>query len=131
YHRVDVGDVDVNCAVGGTGPPVLMLHGYPQTHLIWHHVAPRLAARRTVVLADLRGYGDSGKPPSTPDHGTYAKRAMAADQLTLMRRLGFDRFAVVGHDRGARVGHRLALDAADAVTALAVLDIVPTRYTFE
>lgn len=131
YRRVDADGVAINCAVAGAGPPVLLLHGYPQTHLIWHHVAPLLAERHTVVVADLRGYGDSAKPASTADHATYGKRAMARDQLLVMRALGFDRFAVVGHDRGARVGHRLALDAPDAVSALAVLDIVPTRYTFE
>ncbi|MFC7649771.1 alpha/beta hydrolase [Streptosporangium lutulentum] len=109
---------------------MLLLHGYPQTHLIWHHVAPVLARKHTVVLTDLRGYGDSDKPASTPDHGAYSKRAMAYDQLLVMRELGFDRFAVVGHDRGGRVGHRLALDHPRAVTRLAVLDIVPTRHVF-
>nr|WP_272954592.1 alpha/beta hydrolase [Kribbella sandramycini] len=107
------------------------MHGYPQTHLIWHHVAPLLAADHTVVLTDLRGYGDSDKPAPSSDNREYAKRAMAHDQLLVMRALGFDRFAVAGHDRGARVGHRLALDAPEALTALAVLDIVPTRHTFE
>lgn len=125
-----VDGVRIHCAVGGDGPPVLLLHGYPQTHLIWHHVAPLLAREFTVVAADLRGYGNSDKPSSTPDHSPYAKRAMAADQLGLMRALGFDRFAVAGHDRGGRVAHRLGLDAPDAVRALAVLDIVPTRHAF-
>ncbi|MEU6608337.1 alpha/beta hydrolase [Streptomyces shenzhenensis] len=130
-HRlVDAEGVRINVRVGGDGPPVLLLHGYPQTHLIWHHVAPLLAARHTVVLTDLRGYGDSDKPHSGPDHAAYAKRRMAHDQLLVMRELGFDRFAVVGHDRGGRVGHRLALDHPHAVTALAVLDIVPTRHAF-
>jgi len=96
----------INTLVAGDGPPVLLLHGYPQSHLIWHHVAPELAHDHTVVLTDLRGYGDSWKP----DPGDYSKRAMAADQLAVMRELGFDRFAVAGHDRGGRVGHRLALD---------------------
>lgn len=131
YRSVDAGDVRINCAVGGAGPPVLLLHGYPQTHVIWHHVAPVLAAYFTVVVADLRGYGDSDKPASADDHAPYSKRAMAADQLAVMRTLGFDRFAVAGHDRGGRVGHRLALDAPEAVAALAVLDIVPTRYAFQ
>ncbi|MQA06547.1 MAG: alpha/beta fold hydrolase [Streptosporangiales bacterium] len=131
YQRVDVGGVRISCAVGGSGPPVLLLHGYPQTHLIWHHVAPQLAADFTVVLADLRGYGDSDKPASADDHAPYSKRSMAADQLALMRALGFERFAVAGHDRGGRVGHRVALDAPAAVAALAVLDIVPTRYAFQ
>ncbi|MEV6902647.1 alpha/beta hydrolase [Amycolatopsis sp. NPDC051372] len=129
YQRVDAGGVRINCAVAGEGPPVLLLHGYPQTHLIWHHVAPRLAEEFTVVLTDLRGYGDSDKPAGG-DH-EYAKRAMADDQLQVMAKLGFDRFSVAGHDRGGRVGHRLALDAPEAVKALAVLDIVPTRYAFQ
>ena len=130
YRRIDVGGVTINCAVAGDGPPLLLLHGYPQTHLIWHDVAPRLVADHTVVLADLRGYGDSAKPVSSAGHPEYAKRAMAADQLGVMAALGFDRFAVAGHDRGGRVAHRMALDATDAVTALAVLDIVPTRHVF-
>ncbi|MCI2417460.1 alpha/beta hydrolase [Saccharopolyspora sp. K220] len=130
YHSIDADGVRINCAVGGDGPPVLLLHGYPQTHLIWHHVAPELAADHTVVLADLRGYGDSDKPRPGPGDHEYSKRAMARDQLLVMRELGFDRFSVAGHDRGGRVGHRLALDAAEHVIALAVLDIVPTRYAF-
>lgn len=128
---VDADGVRIHTRVAGEGPPVLLLHGYPQTHLIWHHVAPLLAAGHTVVLTDLRGYGDSDKPPSDPGHAAYSKRSMARDQLLVMRELGFDRFAVVGHDRGARVGHRLALDHPHAVTALAVLDIVPTRLAFQ
>ncbi|MCS7483977.1 alpha/beta fold hydrolase [Umezawaea endophytica] len=127
YSKVDVGDVVLNCAVGGEGPPVL-LHGYPQTHLIWHHVAPLLATDHTVVLADLRGYGDSGKPAGGP--AAYAKRVMALDQVRLMGALGFDAFDVVGHDRGGRVAHRMALDHPAAVTRLAVLDIVPTRHAY-
>ncbi|MFD4505567.1 alpha/beta fold hydrolase [Streptomyces sp. NPDC058457] len=122
--------VGINVRTAGDGPPVLLLHGYPQTHVIWHHVAPLLAATHTVVLADLRGYGDSDKPPSDARHTPYAKRAMARDQLLVMRDLGFERFAVVGHDRGGRVAHRLALDFPEAVSALAVLDIVPTRHAF-
>ena len=112
--RIDVGDgVAIRTRVAGDGPPVLLLHGYPQTHACWHRVAPRLAtAGFTVVATDLRGYGDSSKPASTPDHATYAKRAMAADQLAVMRALGHDRFAVAGHDRGGRVAHRMALDHA-------------------
>ncbi|MFF4749128.1 alpha/beta fold hydrolase [Streptomyces sp. NPDC002514] len=129
-RSVDAEGVRIHARIGGDGPPVLLLHGYPQTHLIWHHVAPLLAAGHTVVLTDLRGYGDSDKPHSGPDHAAYAKRAMARDQFLVMRELGFDRFAVVGHDRGGRVGHRLALDHPGAVTALAVLDIVPTRHAF-
>ena len=106
---------------------MLLLHGYPQTHACWHRVAPRLvAAGFTVVAADLRGYGDSRKPASAADHATYAKRAMAADQVAVMRALGFPRFAVAGHDRGGRVAHRMALDHPQAVARLAVLDIAPT-----
>jgi pimeloyl-ACP methyl ester carboxylesterase len=100
YKGIPVNGVHINCAVTGEGPPVLLLHGYPQTHLIWHHVAPRLASTHSVVLADLRGYGDSSKPAAGPDHAEYSKRAMAADQVGVMRELGFSRFAVVGHDRG-------------------------------
>ena len=109
---------------------MLLLHGYPQTHAMWHLVAPRLAGEFTVVAADLRGYGDSSKPDGGPDHSAYSKRAMAEDQVEVMRALGFESFAVVGHDRGARVGHRMALDHPDRVTKLAVLDIIPTREVF-
>src|SRR5260221_1205105 len=112
--------------VGGSGPGLLLLHGYPQTHVIWHKLARALARHFTVVATDLRGYGDSGKPPGGADHAGYSKRAMAQDQREVMAALGFDRFAVVGHDRGARVAHRLALDHAAAVERLAVLDIAPT-----
>jgi pimeloyl-ACP methyl ester carboxylesterase len=110
---------------GGSGPPVLLLHGIPETHLMWHRVAPRLAERYTVVATDLRGWGDSGKPPSTADHEPYSMRAIARDQVELMRSLGYDRFGVVSHDRGSRCGYRLALDHPDAVTRLAVMDIIP------
>lgn len=120
----------IHARVGGSGPPLLLLHGYPQTHVIWHKIAPRLAERFTVVATDLRGYGDSGKPPSAPDHAAYCKRAMAADQVEAMALLGHRRFAVIGHDRGARVGHRMALDHPDVVARLALLDIVPTRTVF-
>ncbi|WP_405058970.1 alpha/beta hydrolase [Kribbella sp. NBC_01505] len=131
YQKIDADGIEINCAVAGSGPPLLLLHGYPQTHLIWHHVAPQLAADHTVVLTDLRGYGDSAKPAPTSGDREYSKRAMAHDQLLVMKALGFERFAVAGHDRGGRVAHRLALDAPEAVSALAVLDIVPTRHTFE
>lgn len=126
--RIDVGDgIAIRARVAGEGPPVLLLHGYPQTHACWHRVAPRLVdAGFTVVLTDLRGYGDSSKPASAPDHAPYSKRAMAADQVAVMRHLGFPRFAVAGHDRGGRVTHRMALDHPQAVTRLAVLDIAPT-----
>ncbi|MBB4682886.1 alpha/beta fold hydrolase [Amycolatopsis jiangsuensis] len=129
-HQVAADGVRIHCMVGGSGPPVLLLHGYPQTHAIWHQVAPALAADHTVVLADLRGYGDSDKPAPGPGDAEYSKRTMARDQLLVMESLGFPRFGVAGHDRGGRVGHRLALDAPEAVSALAVLDIVPTRYAF-
>jgi haloacetate dehalogenase len=116
---------------GGAGPPLLLLHGNPQTHAMWHRVAPALARRYTVVAPDLRGYGFSAKPPVSADHAAYAKRAMAADMAALMRDLGFAQFAVVAHDRGARVAHRLALDHPDRVTRLCVMDIVPTLVHFE
>ncbi|MFI5735336.1 alpha/beta fold hydrolase [Kribbella sp. NPDC051587] len=131
YQKIDADGIEINCAVAGSGPPLLLLHGYPQTHAIWHHVAPALAADYTVVLTDLRGYGDSAKPAPTAGDHEYSKRAMARDQLLVMRSLGFDRFGLVGHDRGGRVAHRLALDSPEAVSKLAVLDIVPTRHTFE
>jgi haloacetate dehalogenase len=124
------GGIRINTLTGGSGSPVLLLHGYPQTHAMWHHVAPLLAEHHTVVLTDLRGYGDSGKPAGGASHEGYSKRTMARDQVLVMRELGFDEFAVVGHDRGARVAHRLALDYPQAVTKLAVLDIVPTRHAF-
>jgi haloacetate dehalogenase len=112
----------IHLRIGGSGPPVLLLHGYPQTHVMWHKLAPRLAESRTVVAADLRGYGDSAKP----DPGDYSKRAMARDQVEAMAALGFDRFAVVGHDRGARVTHRLCLDHPERVSRAVLLDICPT-----
>lgn len=116
---------------GGLGPPLLLLHGNPQTHAMWHRVAPELARHCTVIAPDLRGYGLSSKPPVTADHAPYAKRAMAADMAALMRGLGFERFAVLAHDRGARVAHRLALDHPAAIERLCVLDIVPTLEHFE
>ncbi len=131
YQRADVSGVTVNCAVAGSGAPVLLLHGYPENHLMWHRVAPELARDHTVVLADLRGYGDSGKPAPDTAGEVYAKRSMALDQVGLMRQLGFARFQLVGHDRGARVSHRLVLDHPNAVTRLAVLDIVPTRHILQ
>ncbi len=127
-HDIDADGTTIHAAVGGSGDPVLLLHGYPQTHLMWRHVAPALARDHTVVVPDLRGYGASDKPVPDPENTRYAKRAMAADQLAVMHSLGFGRFAVVGHDRGARVSHRLALDHPGAVSRLAVLDIVPTRH---
>jgi haloacetate dehalogenase len=117
---------EVLARVGGDGPPLLLLHGYPETHLMWHAVAPGLAERFTVVAADLPGYGGSFRPPVTGDHAAHAKRALGADLIAAMGALGHDAFAVAGHDRGGRVGYRMALDRPEAVTRLAVLDIVPT-----
>lgn len=128
--RVRAGGAEINTWRGGEGPPVLLLHGYPQTHACWHKVAPQLARRFSVVAADLRGYGDSSRPASAPDHAPYTKRAMAQDMVETMAKLGWERFAVVGHDRGARVAYRMALDHPQTVTKLAVLDIVPTYTTW-
>ena len=128
--RIETGEATVNAVRGGEGPPVLLLHGYPQTLTMWHLVAPRLAKSFTVVAADLRGYGDSSKPEGGNDHAGYSKRAVAGDQVRGMRELGFDSFAVVGHDRGGRVAHRMALDYPEGITKLAVLDIAPTRHVF-
>ena len=126
-HRVRTSGAEIHCLTGGSGPPLLLLHGYPQTHAMWHRVAPALAREFTVVCADLRGYGDSSKPVSDAQHAAYSKRAMAQDMVEVMRELRFPRFRVAGHDRGGRVAHRLCLDHADAVERVAVLDISPTR----
>ncbi len=126
-HRMKVNGVEINFRRAGTGRPLLLLHGYPQTHAMWHAVAPGLARRYTVIAADLRGYGDSGKPAGDADHRIYSKRTMAQDMLALMAALGWQRFAVAGHDRGGRVAYRLALDHPEAVERLAVLDIVTTH----
>ena len=128
--RIATEGAEINLVKRGDGPPLLLLHGYPQTLAMWHKVMPGLAERFTVVASDLRGYGDSSKPPGGDDHAGYAKRAMALDQVEVMRALGFERFFVAGHDRGGRVAHRMALDHADAVTRLAILDIVPTHKIF-
>jgi haloacetate dehalogenase len=130
-ERIAAGDLAINVCRGGAGPPLLLLHGYPQTHVMWHRVAPALAERFTVVCPDLRGYGDSDKPPGGRDHAGYAKRTMAADQVEAMRAMGYERFAVVAHDRGARVALRMALDHPDTVARLALLDIVPTQTIYE
>jgi haloacetate dehalogenase len=127
---IDAGEAEIRVRYGGSGPPLLLLHGNPQTHAMWHEVAPRLAGEFTVVATDLRGYGDSSKPETTPDHAPYSKRAMALDQLAVMRSLGFERFFVCGHDRGGRVAYRMALDHPERVLKLAVLDIVPTWEAF-
>ncbi|MEX2541763.1 MAG: alpha/beta hydrolase [Trueperaceae bacterium] len=126
-RRIEVAEADVNLAIGGSGPALLLLHGYPQTHVLWHKLAPALAERYTVIAADLRGYGDSSKPPGDEAHLRYSKRAMAKDLVAALERLGFDRFGVTGHDRGGRVGHRMALDHAERVERLALLDIAPTH----
>ena len=124
------GGTTVHAVTLGEGPPLLLLHGYPQTHVMWSSVAPDLARDHTLVVPDLRGYGDSGKPADGEGHAGHSFRAMAADVAALMRELGHERYAVVGHDRGARVTHRLALDHADRVTRAAVLDVLPTAHVY-
>ena len=126
FESRDVGDVEIAFRHAGTGPPLLLLHGFPQTNMMWHRIAPALAAHFTVIAADLRGYGDSSAPPGDADHTTYTKRAMAADMVRLMECLGHDSFMVAGHDRGGRVAHRMARDHAARVRRIAVLDIAPT-----
>jgi haloacetate dehalogenase len=130
-RRIATGETEIFARVGGSGPPLVCLHGYPQTHVTWRKVAPALAERYTVVLIDSRGYGDSAVVPSGPDHAAYGKRAMARDVAAVMSALGHERFFVAGHDRGARVGYRLALDAPERVAAFASLDVIPTVDTFE
>jgi haloacetate dehalogenase len=126
--RVEANGVGINLRTGGSGPPLLLLHGNPLTHVMWHRIAPRLAQDFTLVMADLRGYGDSDKPRGEPDHSNYAFRAMALDQVEVMAALGFETFFVAGHDRGARTAHRMALDHPDRVLKFASLDIVPTHW---
>jgi pimeloyl-ACP methyl ester carboxylesterase len=128
---VDVGETSLFARMAGEGPPVLLLHGFPETHLMWRDIAPILARRFAVVCADLRGYGRSGCPPSSPDHGPYSKRARGSDMVRLMARLGFARFMVAGHDRGARVAYRMALDHPASTIKLAVLDTVPTAAAWD
>jgi haloacetate dehalogenase len=131
-QRITTDDgVQIHTVTGGTGPALLLLHGHPQTHAIWHKVAPALAERFTLVLADLRGYGDSSKPPGDADHANYSKRTMARDMLRVMEALGHRRFSILAHDRGARVAHRLAADHGDAVRRLVLLDIAPTLAMYE
>ncbi len=125
-RRIKTQDTAIHLKMAGKGPALLLLHGYPQTHAIWHKIAPRLAKNYTVIVPDLRGYGDSGKPSSDTDHLPYSKRKMALDQVEVMEALGFQKFSVIGHDRGGRVAHRLARDHVDRVQKLAVLDIAPT-----
>ena len=131
-RRIDVGHgIEIAATIGGSGPPLLLLHGHPQTRAIWHRVAPALAQGHTLVAADLRGYGDSAKPRGSDDHATYSKRTLAQDLVAVMRALGHDRFDVLAHDRGARVAHRLAMDHPQAVSRLALLDIAPTLAMYE
>ena len=129
-RKVSTG-IQIAYRIGGEGQPLLLLHGYPQTHLMWAKIAPRLAEHFTVVMSDLRGYGDSDKPQSDPQHETYSFRSMAQDQVSLMESLGYRQFAVAGHDRGARVTHRICLDHPERVTQAAVLDIAPTLTMYE
>jgi haloacetate dehalogenase len=128
--KVKTTGAEINGVIGGSGPPILLLHGAPQSHITWRLVAPKLAASRTVIVPDLRGYGDSSKPPDGENHVNYSKRAMALDQVEVMKHFGYDRFPVIGQDRGGRVTHRLLLDHPEQVSHAAVLDIVPTRYLY-
>jgi haloacetate dehalogenase len=130
-RQIETSGATINLVTGGSGPPLLLLHGYPQTHVMWRKVAPALAENFTVVVPDLRGYGDSSKPPAGDDFINYSKRALAQDQVETMAALGLERFAVAGHDRGARVTHRLLRDHGDKISRAATLDIVPTLYRFE
>src|SRR5215831_1378467 len=129
--EVKTGETTIYARWGGSGPPILLLHGFPQTHLMWRRVAPRLARNFTVVCPDLRGYGRSGCPASAPSHAPYAKRSMAQDMVSVMEQLGFERFSVAGHDRGGRVAYRMALDHPDRIDRLAVLDVLPTESVWE
>jgi haloacetate dehalogenase len=132
-EQIKTSGTTINTLYGGNekGSPVLLLHGIPETHVLWRKVAPALAQDHFVVMTDLRGYGDSGKPPGGADHAAYSKRAMAQDQVEIMKHLGFDKFALVGHDRGGRAAHRLALDHPEALTKLVILDIVPTYLLYQ
>lgn len=128
---IEVGPASLRLRIGGNGPPLLLLHGNPQTHVMWHSVAPELSKRFTVVASDLTGYGDSYKPLSSDDHSAYSKRSMANDQVNLMKAIGFETFCVAGHDRGGRVAYRMALDHPNVIKKLAVLDIIPTLESFQ
>lgn len=130
-EQLQVNGVTINLQHGGEGPPMLLLHGFPQTHVIWHKLADRLAQHYTLVMPDLRGYGDSSKPKGAPDHSNYSKRTMAQDMIEVMRALGYTAFDLCAHDRGGRVAHRLALDHPDAVKKLMIVDISPTRTMYE
>jgi len=129
--QIKTSGAEINLVHGGSGSPLLLLHGYPQTHVMWHEVAPRLAHNFHVICPDLRGYGDSSKPPSTPDHYPYSKRAMGQDMVEVMASLGYSEFLVAGHDRGARVTHRMALDYPERVKKACVMDIAPTHHMFK
>src|SRR5438046_1302852 len=129
--EINTGETTIFVRSHGSGPPLLLLHGFPETHLMWRSVARLLAHEFTVVCADLRGYGQSGCPVSTPDHAPYAKRTIAQEMVTVMQQLGFSRFSVAGHDRGGRVAYRMALDHSERIDHLAVLDIVPTQTAWE
>lgn len=129
--KIDAGETTIFVRSFGSGPPILLLHGFPQTHLMWRRVAPLLTCNFTVVCADLRGYGNSGCPVSTADHVPYSKRAMAQDMVNVMEQLGFPQFSVAGHDRGGRVAYRMALDHPDRIDRLGVLDILPTKFVWD
>jgi haloacetate dehalogenase len=131
HEQIKTSGATINTVYGGKGPPVLLLHGIPETHLLWRKVAPLLAHDYFLVITDLRGYGDSSKPPGGADHSGYSKRAMAQDQVEVMKHLGFQKFAVVGHDRGGRAAHRMALDYPELLTKLVILDIVPTYTLYQ
>jgi haloacetate dehalogenase len=130
-QKIETTGTMINLVVGGNGPPILLLHGYPATHILWRKLAAELAKTHTVVASDLRGYGDSGRPADGENHFGHSKRAMALDQVEVMGKLGFQQFVVAGHDRGGRVAHRMALDHRDRVTKLIVMDILPSYYTFQ
>ena len=130
-EKIKTSGATINAVYGGKGSPVLLLHGIPETHVLWRKVAPLLGQDHFLVMTDLRGYGDSSKPPGGADHFAYSKRAMAQDQVEVMKYLGFDKFALVGHDRGGRAAHRMALDHPEVLTKLAILDIVPTYTLYQ
>ncbi len=130
-QTIQTSGTSINVVSGGSGPPLLLLHGYPQTHIEWRKMAPDLARSYTLAMPDLRGYGDSGKPPGGDNHINYSKRSMALDQVEVMGKLGFRQFALVSHDRGSRVAHRLVLDHPDCVTKLVMMDICPTHYMYK
>ncbi|MEM1119359.1 MAG: alpha/beta hydrolase [Bacteroidota bacterium] len=131
HQKIQTSEAEINLVIGGDGPPLLLLHGYPQNHVMWHKVAPTLAKYFTVVATDLRGYGDSSKPKTDATHFSYSKRAMAKDQVEVMEKLGFDQFRVLAHDRGARVAHRMSLDFPEKVEKLVLLDILPTLWLYD